>query len=120
MSWLRVAPARSNGGRSLQKRSSITHCVYASRWIGQASAQPSAAATLSRSASSVAGVMLSTIEQGKATSASIHAASSASMRAAYCSAARRRRWPLPARLSQLSTVYGATPRARRSRKPATT
>ncbi len=120
MSPLSVIPACSKGGRELQKRSSITHCANVSRCTGQASTQPSAALTRSRSAMSVAGVMLSTIEQGKATSLSMYAASAGSTRVAYWSvAARRSRNPLPARLSQLSTVYGASLRARRAARPAT-
>ena len=74
---------------------------------------PNTAATRSRSASVVAGVMRSTIELGKRTSRSTQSPSAASRSRANPTNARRATSPLPWMLSQDITVNGGRPRSRR-------
>ena len=71
------------------------------------------------SSSVVRGVILSTMQLGKATLASIQSASSGSLRRAWETTAVRATFPLPGRLSQLMTVNGATPSSRRRRSAST-
>ena len=74
---------------------------------------------MSRNASSVAGVMLSTIVRGHTTSDSIQLASAGSEEPANAINARCSTAPLSGRLSQLNTAKGGTSCARRRRKPST-
>ncbi len=76
--------------------------------------------TRARSVSNVTGVMRSTIELGNATFSSIQSASSGSLARAKAPKVRRAVSPLPWMLSHDMTVNGATPAARRRRRPSTT
>ncbi len=93
------------------KSSSITHWVNGSVTTGQASVAPSAWSTRARSSSVVAGVMRSTMVEGKATSPATQAPSSASRSSAKRDSTRRATTPFAGRLSQVSTVKGGTPAA---------
>ena len=73
----------------------------------------------SMSASVVCGVIRSTMQLGKATLPSIQSASSGSLIAAWETTAVRATFPLPGRLSQLITVNGGVPSARRRRSAST-
>ena len=65
------------------KSFSTTHCVKRSRWIGQASSSPVASVTCVFNASSVAGVIESTIDAGNRTVSAIQRARSGSDAAAH-------------------------------------
>ena len=67
----------------------------------------------------VTGVIRSTMQLGKETCSSIHAASSGSARRAWPTTAVRATAPLPGRLSQLMTVKGMVPASRRRRSAST-
>ena len=74
----------------------------------------------STSAGVVAGVIRSTIVAGKRTVSAIHCARSGSRARAKASTMPRTSAPFDGRLSQLSTVKGGVPSARRRARPATT
>ena len=101
------------------KASSRTHWVKGSHTTGQASSTPSSAVTCSTSAGVVTGVIRSTMQLGKETLASIQSASSGSLMRAWPTTAVRATFPLPGRLSQLMTVKGAVPSARRRLRAST-
>ena len=65
------------------------------------------------SSGDVTGVMRSTMQLGKATSASIQSASPGSLSRAKAQIIRLATSPLPGRLSHDMTVNGASPRSRR-------
>ena len=66
-----IAPARSHAGRPAAKSSSMTHCVNGSVTTAPSSRAPSASPIRARSSSVVAGVIRSTIVEGKVTLAAI-------------------------------------------------
>mmetsp|Transcript_10065 Transcript_10065/g.25064 ORF Transcript_10065/g.25064 Transcript_10065/m.25064 type:complete len:211 (-) Transcript_10065:1123-1755(-) len=100
-------------GRPAQKLSSITHCRKGSAMTGHSSSTPYSSRSRARCSGSVAGVMRSTIELGKGTALCIQLASPVSTARANCSVTARQTEPFIGMLSQLRTVSGPWPAARR-------
>ena len=101
-------PTSSHGGRPAANASSMTHWRNGSATTGQRSSMPMGSRSQLRSASSVTGVMRSTIELGNdvlldpCRQAGVERARPRDHRRAAAS-------PLPGRLSQLRTVSGPAP-----------
>ena len=112
-------PTASKAGRPAGKRSSITHWLKGSVMIGQASSRPVRSRTSWRSASVVAGTMRSTMVEGKATVSATWRPSPGSRSAAKRVTMRAVVRPLAGRLSQLITVNGGMPDARRLARAST-
>ncbi len=114
-----IAPARSQAGRGAAKSSSITHWRNGSVITAPRSSMPSAAAIAARSAAVVAGVIRSTIVDGKRTLSSIQASSSPACgsRSAKSRTSPASTRPLSGRLSQHTTVIGAPFARRRASSP---
>mmetsp|Transcript_17032 Transcript_17032/g.51318 ORF Transcript_17032/g.51318 Transcript_17032/m.51318 type:complete len:254 (-) Transcript_17032:1203-1964(-) len=105
--------ASSQLGLPAEKESSMTHCRKGSAITGHSSMMPYSERSSSRCSFSVAGVMRSTIEFGKATSRSIHAARSGSTADAKSSVTARQTEPFMGMLSHDRTVRGPRPALRR-------
>ena len=89
-----------------------------SQTTGQPSATPKSSLRPWMSSGVVTGVIRSTMQLGKATSASIQSARAGSLSRANAQIIRFATSPLSGRLSQLITVNGARPSVRRRSRPA--
>ena len=116
-SWTPTAPR--SGRAPPTKWSSTTHWRNGSCRTGERSRRPVSAATRSMSSGLVAGTMRSTMVLGKAPSAAIQSARAGSTRRPSSSTTPRAIAPLSGRLSQVSTVKGAAPAARRRSRART-
>lgn len=100
---------RSPACSRIRPKSSTAHCANAPHWTGASSRLPSTAAASASSRSSLAGVMDSTMVDGKGTSPAIPRASSGSRAPANATSAARSLASLSAMLSHGTGVKGAPP-----------